>query len=215
VPLNKKYHLLKKLVCVIACLLSISCTHNYSPKTYRTTSKTAPLISLSTNNDTLTLGDTLAVQFNLSNPVTLDDGSQVNISSVEKTGFAYNFDKSWADKLSPRFYLSPKIVEAVESSLQVDGIFSFHALIKPLIGSTIHYVPQDTGTFVIYTGRFQYLLANIEGSKEQVQINLYADFNVPDKHLYLLNPYPSSRKGYEASLNELGVPYYCFYVKNK
>jgi hypothetical protein len=192
-----------------------SCTsHNYTPRINKIFKKTGSFINLSNNNDTLILGDTIALQFKLTNPVKLDDGSIINIKNVTKTGAGYNFDKSFS-AITGSFYLFPKVVELNKSYIQVEGQFSFNALLFPLIGSSIHYVPADTGTFVIYTDRNQYLVCDIEGSTDQVQINFFPDFNVQSKHEYLLDSYPIAKIAYESGRLNDASPYYCFYVKRK
>ncbi len=98
---------------------------------------------------------------------------------------------------------------------QNEGRFFFKPFLKNIIGSTIHYVPQDTGTYVLTTERFQYIVCNIEGSADQYQINLFPDFGVPDIHKYLLDPYPLTKEGKIYGKANEATPYYCFYVKSK
>jgi hypothetical protein len=202
---------MKNYVIILASIFS-SCTHQPSNATYKIVSKTGGFLSLNNNSDTLTLGDTLAISFNLTNTIKLDNGNTLNMNSIVKTGFGYNFDKNG---IYPAFDPTPKVVELLQSSLPYDGMFSFNALLKQLVGSTIHYVPQDTGTYVLTTNRNQYIVCSTNENSDQYQINLFPDFNVPNIHKYLLDPYPLTKAGKEISKSEEAVPYYCFYVKPK
>jgi hypothetical protein len=204
---------MNKFLLFAILITAASCTHNYSPKSYKVANKTGPIIHLSNYNDTLILGDTLGLEFYLRNPITLDDGSLVNIKSISNTGIGYNFDKSFSS--GSTFYLYPMVVEKNKSYLQYDGMFLFKPKLIPLIGTTIHYVPQDTGTYVITTDRFQYLVCTTEESKDEMQINFFPDFNTSNKHLNLLDSFATSKIGYDYAKQNYAAAYYCFYVKHK
>jgi hypothetical protein len=189
-----------------------SCTHQTSSAPLKIVSKTGSFISLNNYSDTLLLGDTLEVNFDLLNNIVLDDGTKLTIKSVIKTGFGYNFNKNG---IYPAFNFTPKVLELNESSLPYDGMFSFNPLLKQLLGSKIHYVPQDTGTYILTTDRNQYIICSTNESSDQMRINLFPDFDVPNIHSYLLDIYPLSKTGKEYGKANEATPYYCFYVKNK
>jgi hypothetical protein len=202
---------MKKLL-YLYYLFFIGCTHNSSPKSYKIVSKTGNFVSLNNTTDTLLIGDTLAVSFDLTNKIKLDDSSVLNIKSIINSGFGYQFNKNG---VYPMFDFAPKVVELKESYLQDEGRFFFKPLLKNIIGSTIHYVPQDTGTYVLTTERNQYIVCNVLENSDQYQINLFPDFNVPSIHSTLLDIYPIAKTAFESGKTNDASPYYCFYVKPK
>jgi hypothetical protein len=190
----------------------IGCTHQPSKPNFKIVSKTGKFLSLNNSSDTLFLGDTLVISFDLTNNIQLNDGSTITVSEIINTGFGYQFNK---DGIYPAFDPTPMVLEKKESYLQDDGRFFFKPKLKTLLMSKIHFVPQDTGTYILTTERFQNMVSSIQGSSEQYQINLFPDFNVPSIHEYLLDPFPLAKEGKIFGKANQATPYYCFYVKPK
>jgi hypothetical protein len=206
---------MKSLISLVTVLLSACGTHNYSPINIRTVYKTGSLINITNTKDTICVGDTIGLEFMLPNPVKLDDSSQIIIKNITKTGIGYNFSKSNLISAN-QFGFTGDVVEKKRSALSGDGRFVFNPLLMPLLGTTIHYVPQDTGTYILTTVRFQYLYCEVEGSTDQVQINFNPNFNVPDIHSYMLDHYATTWKiDMEYGKANEATPYYCFYVRHK
>jgi hypothetical protein len=205
---------MKKFISLITLLFSACGTHNTSPINIRTVNKTGSLINITNTRDTISVGDTIGLEFMLPNPVKLDDSSELIIKNITKTGIGYNFSKSNVPSAN-QFGFVGDVVEKKQSALSGDGRFVFNPLLIPLLGTTIHYIPQDTGTYILRTVRFQYLNCEVEGSTDQVQINFNPEFNVPDIHKYLLDRYPSAIIAFESGKATEATPYYCFYVKPK
>jgi hypothetical protein len=206
---------MKKLIYllpVVGILLGCS-THNNSPVVYQTVNKSGPFITVNTKRDTLLLGDTISLTFNLTNPVTLDNGSLINIEKVNSSNFSYYLNKY--DTILKMFVYAPLIVEQNLSYLPYKGIFSFNTRLTTLIGSTIRFVPQDTGVYVLSIGRYQNIVCTSKESKNIAQINLYPDFDVPNINEYLLERYPAGRLGFAARKTQEFSPYFCFYVKKQ
>jgi hypothetical protein len=206
---------MRNSITLISLILFFACcgTHNNTPINYKIVNKTGAIIKFNSIADTLLLGDTLSASFVLSNPIALDDGNKVNIKNVTNTGFGYMLKKF--DSALTVFNFTPLVVEQNQSSLQTDGRFFFMPFLKPLIGSTIHFVPQDTGVYVLSTERFQYLVCSINESKDNYQINLFPSFNAPSENEYLLERYPAAKIAYAARKTEESAAYHCFYVKKK
>jgi hypothetical protein len=115
----------------IACLLLLSCgTHNVSKGLYKNVNKSGNFISIDNIKDTLMLGDTMCMTFELSSSVKLDDGSVIQISNITNTGFGYQVKKSY---LAPwnNFNFAPLMLEQKESYGQDDiGRFYFKPALK-------------------------------------------------------------------------------------
>jgi hypothetical protein len=205
---------MKSFYCLLLLFISACGTHNYAPVVLRNVNKTGSLINLTNNRDTLSLGDTIGMEFMLPNPVKLDDSSEIVIKNITKTGIGYNFIKSNKEILA-LFTAHGDIVEKSKNASNIDGRFYFNPILIPLLGTTIHFVPKDTGTYILSTMRFQYLYCDIEGSTDQVQINFNPEFNVPNIHSYLLDPYPTWQTAMANLKVSEATPYYCFYVKPK
>jgi hypothetical protein len=207
---------MKYLIYFFGTFFCTSCTHNSNPKIFKTLNKTGPIINISNYNDTLILGDTIGLQYNVTNKIITDSGEIVNIKNIINTGIGYIFKRRYGPiNQDSDFNFSPLVVEQNKSYLQFDGRFLFKPLLMPFIGATIHYVPQDTGLYVLSTDRNQYLVCDVEGSTDQVQINFFPDFNAQSKHEYLLDSYPIAKLAYESGKLNDASPYYCFYVKPK
>jgi hypothetical protein len=206
---------MKSLISLLTVLLSACGTHNTSPIHIRAVSKTGSKINLTNLRDTLTIGDTIGVEFLLPNPILLDDSSEIIIKNITKTGIGYRFDLS--NKPTPNMFLPAGfIVENEKSAKRDSGFFFFNTLLMPLLGTTIHFIPQDTGTYILRTMRYPYLNCEVEGSTDQIQINFNPEFNVPDIHSYMLDKYSTTWKiDMEFGKANEATPYYCFYVKHK
>jgi hypothetical protein len=207
-------HNMKSLFTVFAFLISACGTHNYSPISLRSVNKTGSKIKVLNQNDTISIGDTIGLEFVLPNPVRLDDSSDIIIKNITNTSIGYHFRISNKPTLN-MFSGAGEILEKSKSYSQSDGRFYFNTLLMPLLGTTIHFVPSDTGTYILDTQRFQYLTCEVEGSSDKIQINFNPEFDVPDIHGYLLDKYPAWQIGMSDGKKNEATPYYCFYVKPK
>jgi hypothetical protein len=201
-----------KVIIIILLTVFASCTHQPATGVYKIVTKTGNYISINNQSDTIKVGDTLAISFNLSENITLDDNSALRIKKIDNTGYGYLFKKNFGDSL---FGFVPLVLEKNLSALKDDGRFFFKPSMKALLGSTIHYVPQDTGTYVLTTERNQYIVCTVQENEDTYQINLIPDFDVPSIHEYLLNLFPLTKEGKLYGKANEATPYYCFYVKPK
>jgi hypothetical protein len=204
---------MKQLITAIVLLLS-ACDRPSIYNTARSFIKSDVKIKLSNTNDTLVLGDTLALTFDVQNPIKTDDGTLLNVTNEVNVSFGYNFNKNnlWPSDV---FNFVPMIVEQNKSASSIIGKHYFNGFQMPMLNSTIHFVPQDTGVFKLYLSRDPAFTCTTKEFSDKSTVNFIANFDVQDRHLYLLKNYPNTEyavKYYKQNFNE---DYYIFYVNNK
>jgi hypothetical protein len=174
--------------------------------------KSGKLYSLSNTNDTLKLGDTLGIHFNVPSKCTMDDGTSLNIKNEINTQVSFTIEHY--TNATTRV-LTPLILEQKSSATNVPGIFSFNGNQIPLFDALIHFFPPDTGLFVIQTSNVNYTTCLTNEFEDKVGIEFKLDFNVSDNNLYLLKNYPNGYLGFPEDDARNNRKFYAFYVSKK
>jgi hypothetical protein len=83
----------------------------------------------------------------------------------------------------------------------------------PALNNTIHFIPQDTGVYIISFVSDGKISCKTSEFKDNIDLLLSSDFDALDRNTYLLNNYPVTLTGKESARIKDGLNYYVFYVK--
>jgi hypothetical protein len=161
--------------------------------------------------DTFSVGDTIGLRFNAPNPVKMDDGTLLDITKCDLIGFALNFKKN-ADY--PIWSHVGQIVEQANGSVGSNGYFRFASDVNfPLLNNTLHFVPQVSGWYQVYTSGVGSIKCKTKQYADDVGITFHTKFDVADRNLHLLDSFPEAKSSLKGYWEKEERDYFVFYVK--
>jgi hypothetical protein len=207
--MNSKFYIILSSI-----LFSITaCTHLPGGGSSTPLHAKNPIVTLSNTNDTLTIGDTLYMHYNLKNPLECEQGLFKDVSHPKylRVGFTVMKSPNLGDSVF-RWYKG--FVSTFNDSDTSDPKFNYKKQFNHLSDSIVSFVPTDTGTYSLLTLNDQFVMIQNLPDQEIFSISIDAKFNALDNHIYLMNRYPADKYIYDNYSSASNQAYYFFYVKN-